>query len=255
MDERTGDGMDIEGLDLWYGEKQTLRGIDLHIPPRSVTAIIGPSGCGKSTLLRCLNRMNDLIENCRIEGAIRFQGEDINSRRTDLIDLRRRIGMVFQKPTPLPASVYDNVVYGCRMGGIRKRHILDTVFHRSMRMAGLYPELEERSDELATNLSGGQQQRLCIARALAMQPEVLLFDEPCSALDPLATAKVEETIKRLKDTLTIVIVTHNMQQARRVSDNTVFMLDGRNIETGETSMIFSGPKDDRTRAYVEGRFG
>jgi len=249
------DGIKIEGLNLWYGKKQALKDVGFHIPPRSVTAIIGPSGCGKSTLLRCINRMNDLVDGCRVEGKIGFRGEDINSRKTDLIDLRRRIGMVFQRPTAFPDSVYENVVFGCRMGGIRKRHVLDAVFDRSLKEAGLYPELDDRDGEMATNLSGGQQQRLCIARALAMEPEVLLFDEPCSALDPLATAKVEETVVRLKEHLTIVIVTHNMQQARRVSDHTVFMMDGAVVEMDRTKDLFTCPSDPRTLSYVEGRFG
>jgi len=255
MESGLADGIEIEGLNLWYGKKHALKDIDLYIAPKNVTAIIGPSGCGKSTLLRCFNRMNDLINGCMTEGRILFHEEDICEKGTDLIDLRRRIGMVFQRPTPFPLSVYDNVVYGLRMGGVRSKRLLGDVYKRSMEASGLYSELEERHLEMATNLSGGQQQRLCIARALAMEPEVLLFDEPCSALDPIATARIERTIQNISKDVTVIIVTHNLQQAKRISDRTVFMLDGEMIECGETDTIFNEPEMERTKAYVEGMFG
>jgi len=248
--------IDIRDIDFAYGEKQVLYDVTLEVPPQAVTAFIGPSGCGKTTLLRCINRMNDLIESARIiQGAIYLGGVDINSSQVDVVDLRRRVGMVFQKSNPFPKSIYDNIAYGLRIAGIRKRSQIDEAVEKSLRGAALWDEVKDRLDEGALGLSGGQQQRLCIARALAVEPDVILMDEPCSALDPIATAKIEELIQELKREYTIVIVTHNMQQAGRVSDHTGFFYLGRLIEFGPTSKIFSNPSQKRTEDYITGRFG
>jgi phosphate transport system ATP-binding protein len=245
----------IESLSLWYGEKRALRQISMAIPEQRITAYIGPSGCGKSTLLRCLNRLNDLIDGVRIEGKIRIGGTDIYDANLDVTELRKRVGMVFQKSNPFPKSIYDNVVYGPRILGIRSRSELDRIAEQSLRAAALWEEVSDRLQDSALGLSGGQQQRLCIARAVAVEPEVLLMDEPCSALDPIATAKIEELMLELKQRYTIVIVTHNMQQAARVSDYTGFMLLGELVEFGVTKELFTNPRDRRTEDYITGRFG
>jgi phosphate transport system ATP-binding protein len=248
--------IEVDNLDFAYGSNQILHGVNLAIPPKAVTAFIGPSGCGKTTLLRCLNRMNDLIESSRIlRGAIRIDGEDINAVGMDVVELRRRVGMVFQKSNPFPKSIYDNVAYGLRIAGITKRSLVDEAVERSLRASALWDEVKDRLHLSGYGLSGGQQQRLCIARALAVEPEIVLMDEPCSALDPIATAKVEELIHGLKERYTIVIVTHNMQQAGRCSDNTAFFYLGRLIEFGETTKIFSNPSQRQTEDYITGRFG
>lgn len=248
--------IDIENVDFAYGTLQVLHGVDLDIPARAVTAFIGPSGCGKTTLLRCINRMNDLIEGAAItKGAIRLDGVNINDASVDVVDLRRRVGMVFQKSNPFPKSIYDNVAYGLRIAGIAKRSLIDEAVEKSLRSAALWDEVKDRLEKSAWGLSGGQQQRLCIARALAVEPEVILMDEPCSALDPIATAKVEELIHQLKQEYTIVIVTHNMQQAGRCSDHTAFFYLGKLIEFGPTSKIFSNPGERKTEDYITGRFG
>jgi phosphate transport system ATP-binding protein len=243
-------------VNLWYGEKQALFEVALEIPERQVTAMIGPSGCGKSTFLRCLNRMNDVIDICRVEGEIRLDGEDIYDRRLDVVQLRARVGMVFQKPNPFPKSIYDNVAYGPRIHGLaRTKSELDEAVETSLRAAGLWKEVNDRLNQPGTSLSGGQQQRLCIARAIAVSPEVILMDEPCSALDPIATAHIEELIDELRRNFTIVIVTHNMQQAARVSQNTAFFHLGKLIEYNETDQIFTNPKQSMTQDYITGRFG
>jgi len=248
--------IEIEHLDFKYGDHQVLFDVHLEIPARAVTAFIGPSGCGKTTLLRCLNRMNDLVDGARItKGAIRIEGVDINDSSVDVVDLRRRVGMVFQKSNPFPKSIYDNVAYGLRIAGITKRSTIDEAVERSLRSAALWEEVKDRLHVSGYGLSGGQQQRLCIARALAVEPEIVLMDEPCSALDPIATAKVEELIRQLKEQYTIVIVTHNMQQAGRCSDNTAFFYLGRLIEVDATVKIFSNPAQRQTEEYITGRFG
>jgi phosphate transport system ATP-binding protein len=248
--------IEIEHLDFAYGNHQVLHDVNLSIPPRAVTAFIGPSGCGKTTLLRCLNRMNDLIDGARItRGSIRIEEVDINAPNVDVVDLRRRVGMVFQKSNPFPKSIYDNVAYGLRIAGVTKRTLLDEAVERSLRSAALWDEVKDRLHVSGYGLSGGQQQRLCIARALAVEPEVVLMDEPCSALDPIATAKVEELIRQLKQQYTIVIVTHNMQQAGRCSDRTAFFYLGRLIEADATTKIFSNPGQRQTEEYITGRFG
>ncbi len=244
-----------ENVDFFYGDKHALKSIDLDIAEKRATALIGPSGCGKTTLLRCLNRMNDLILNTRFSGQIVMDGNNIYDPRTDVIQLRRRIGMIFQKWNPFPKSIYENVVYGLRIVGINNRRLLDEVVEKNLRRAALWDEVKDILHRSATALSGGQQQRLCIARALAVEPEVLLMDEPCSALDPISTAKIEELIHELKDTFTIVIVTHNMQQAARVSDYTAFFYLGELIEFGETETIFTAPANRQTEDYITGRFG
>lgn len=249
------DKIQIRDLNLWYGSFQALKDINLDIPANEITAFIGPSGCGKSTLLRCLNRMNDLIEGCRLTGTITLDGEDIYREDQDVVLLRKRVGMVFQKPNPFAMSVYDNVAYGPRIHGIRDRKQLDRIVEQSLKDAAIWDELKDRLKKSALGLSGGQQQRLCVARALAVQPEVLLMDEPTSALDPISTAKIEELIQRLKEKYTIVIVTHNMQQAVRISDHTGFFLLGELVEFGKTDQVFSMPKDKRTENYITGRFG
>jgi phosphate transport system ATP-binding protein len=246
---------DVRDLSLWYGEKQALRTIALKIPPRRITAFIGPSGCGKSTLIRCLNRLNDLVEDVRIEGDVLFEGDSIFDPRLDVNLLRKRIGMVFQKSNPFPKSIWENVAYGCRLQGINKRSVLDDVVEKSLRGAALWDEVHDRLHDSALGLSGGQQQRLCIARAIAVEPEVILLDEPCSALDPIATAKIEELMQNLKDEYTQVIVTHNMQQASRVSDYTAFLYLGELIEFGETEKLFIKPEKQQTEDYITGRFG
>jgi phosphate transport system ATP-binding protein len=246
----------VDDVDFAYGNEQVLHDVTLGIPPRAVTAFIGPSGCGKTTLLRCINRMNDLIDGARvIRGAIRIDGIDINEPEVDVVDLRRRVGMVFQKSNPFPKSIYENISYGLRIAGVTKRSRLDEAVEKSLRAAALWDEVKDRLDANALGFSGGQQQRLCIARALAVEPEIVLMDEPCSALDPIATAKVEELIHQLKTQYTIVIVTHNMQQAGRCSDHTAFFYLGRLIEFGPTAKIFSNPGEHRTEDYITGRFG
>lgn len=244
-----------EHLNLYYGENQALRDISVSIPRNQVTALIGPSGCGKSTLLRCFNRLNDLVEGVRIEGRILFEGRDIHDPDCDVVELRKRIGMVFQKPNPFPSSIYDNVAYGPRVHGVRGRKVLDAIVRESLEAAALWDEVADRLHDSAMGLSGGQQQRLCIARTLAVEPEIVLMDEPCSALDPIATSKIENLINDLKEHYTVVIVTHNMQQAARVSDVVGFMYLGRLIEFGPTARIFENPQEELTNNYVTGRFG
>lgn len=248
------DKITVEKLDLFYGSFQALKEITLNIPANEITALIGPSGCGKSTLLKSLNRMNDLVEGCRIEGSIRLDQEDIYGDM-DVNLLRKRVGMVFQKPNPFPMSIYDNIAFGPRTHGIRSKAKLDNIVERSLRDAAIWDEVKDRLKKPALGMSGGQQQRLCIARALAVAPEVLLMDEPTSALDPISTAKVEELAMELKKQYTIVIVTHNMQQAVRISDKTAFFLLGEMIEFGETEKIFSMPENKKTEDYITGRFG
>ncbi|HNQ54714.1 MAG: Trehalose/maltose import ATP-binding protein MalK [Euryarchaeota archaeon ADurb.Bin190] len=239
-------------VNLWYGEKQALKDICLEIPENKITALIGPSGCGKSTFIRCLNRMNDLVANIRIEGQILYDDIDIYGKDIDVVELRKSIGMVFQKPNPFPMSIYDNVAYGPRIHGQRN---IDKIVENSLKDAALWEEVSERLDQPALGLSGGQQQRLCIARTLAMKPDVILFDEPCSALDPISTGKIESLMEGLKDNYTQVIVTHNMQQAARISDCTAFFLLGELIEMGETKRIFEMPQEKSTEDYITGRFG
>jgi len=246
--------IEVENLNLWYGEKQALKNISMQIPKNSVTALIGPSGCGKSTFIRCLNRMNDLIKNCRVEGKVSIEGEDIYEKGVDVVELRKRVGMVFQKPNPFPMSIYDNIAYGPRIHGVNKKD-LDGIVEFALRSAALWNETSDRLKSTAFSLSGGQQQRLCIARTLAVKPEIILFDEPCSALDPISTSRIEELIMNLKKDYTIVIVTHNMQQAARVSDYTGFFLMGELIEFGQTRQIFHNPKEQSTEDYITGRFG
>jgi len=245
----------IRDFNLWYGASQALYNVNMSVERGLVTALIGPSGCGKSTLLRCINRMNDLIDSVRVSGQMLYEEKDIFSPRLDVIALRKTMGMVFQKPNPFPMSIFENVIYPLRVDGIRDKKVLQETARKALRGAALWDEVEDRLQENALGLSGGQQQRLCIARAIAAEPDVLLMDEPCSALDPVATAKIEDLIDELKGRYTIVIVTHNMQQAARVSDNTAFMYLGRLIEYGKTSRIFTNPKVEKTMEYVTGRFG
>jgi phosphate transport system ATP-binding protein len=245
----------IDRLSLWYGAAQALHEISLRIPERKITAFIGPSGCGKSTLLRCINRLNDLIDEVEVDGDIRFEGGSIYDARVDINNLRKRIGMVFQKSNPFPKSIYENVAYGCRIQGIHAKRDLEPIVEKSLRSAALWDEVKDRLQENALGLSGGQQQRLCIARAIAVEPEVVLLDEPCSALDPIATAKIEELMQDLKSQYTLVIVTHNMQQASRVSDYTAFLYLGRLIEYGLTEKLFINPMKKQTEDYITGRFG
>ena len=242
-------------VNLSYGDNHVLHDVTMDMERSRVTALIGPSGCGKSTLLRCLNRMNDLIDNVRIWGEIRVKGLDINATTTDVIEVRRRVGMVFQKSNPFPKSIYENVVYGLRIAGINDKTTLDEACERSLRGAALWDEVKDRLDESGLGLSGGQMQRLCIARAIAVEPEIILMDEPCSALDPIATLKIEELMYQLKEKYTIVIVTHNLQQAARVSDKTAFFWLGRLVEFGPTAEMFTAPKDKLTEDYITGRFG
>ncbi len=246
---------EIERLDAWYGTNQALREVSLTIAEQQITAIIGPSGCGKSTFIRCLNRINDLVPGFRVMGSLRFKGQDIYDGELDPIGIRLRIGMVFQKPNPFPKSIYENVAYGPRLCGIAERQRLDALVEESLKKAALWDEVKDKLRHMAWALSGGQQQRLCIARALAVEPEVLLLDEPTSALDPIATAKIEELLVDLKKSYTMVIVTHNMQQAARVSDTTAFFMLGKLVEFGPTSMMFTNPKEKLTEDYVTGRFG
>jgi phosphate transport system ATP-binding protein len=248
--------MSSRDVNVYYGDKHALKNVSLDIPERRVTALIGPSGCGKSTYLRCLNRMNDVIEGCRVTGEIRLDGEDIYHPSLDVVALRARVGMVFQKPNPFPKSIYDNVAYGPRIHGMASTKAeMDEIVEDSLRRAGLWEEVRDRLQDAGTGLSGGQQQRLCIARAIAVSPEVILMDEPCSALDPIATARIEELMDELKQNFTIVIVTHSMQQAARVSQRTAFFHLGILVEEGETSDIFTSPRDQRTQDYITGRFG
>ena len=249
------DIMTVQGLDLWYGDHQALHDISMNIPEKSITALIGPSGCGKSTFLKTLNRMNDLIPGVKITGDVRYRDQDIFAPGTDVNELRREIGMVFQKPNPFPMSIYDNIAYGPRTHGIKNRARLDEIVEKSLRGAAIWDEVKDRLKKNALGLSGGQQQRLCIARALAVEPEVLLMDEPTSALDPISTSKIEELAMQLKEQYTIVIVTHNMQQAARISDRTAFFLLGELVECGDTQQLFSQPQDKRTEDYITGRFG
>ena len=249
------DIMTVQGLNLWYGDHQALHDISLNIPEKSITALIGPSGCGKSTFLKTLNRMNDLIPGVKITGDVRYRDQDIFAPGTDVNELRREIGMVFQKPNPFPMSIYDNIAYGPRTHGIKNRAKLDEIVEKSLRGAAIWDEVKDRLRKNALGLSGGQQQRLCIARALAVEPEVLLMDEPTSALDPISTSKIEELAMQLKEQYTIVIVTHNMQQAVRISDRTAFFLLGELVECGDTQQLFSQPQDKRTEDYITGRFG
>jgi phosphate transport system ATP-binding protein len=246
---------EIDRLSLDYGAARALHEISLTIPRRQITAFIGPSGCGKSTLLRCLNRMNDLVDGVRTEGDVRFDGESILGPMVDVNELRKRIGMVFQKSNPFPKSIYDNVAYGPRVHGVKSRAALDEIVERSLRNAALWDEVKDRLEESAMGMSGGQQQRLCIARAIAVEPEVVLLDEPCSALDPVATAKVEDLMLELVKDYTLIVVTHNMQQASRVSDRTAFLYLGRLIEYGETEELFVKPREKQTEDYITGRFG
>ncbi len=252
-----GNKIEIEsrGLNLWYGNSQALKDITIAMPENKVTAIIGPSGCGKSTFIRCINRMNDLIKDCRVTGELLFEGGNIYDRVVDVVMLRKKIGMVFQKPNPFPMSVYDNITYGPRLHGVRNKGELDRIVEETLKSSALWHEINDKLDRSALDLSGGQQQRLCIARTLAVKPKVILFDEPCSALDPISTAKIEDLINNLKRDYTIVIVTHNMQQAARVSDHTAFFLLGELIEFGKTKQIFEMPEEKSTEDYITGRFG
>ena len=247
--------LSVQDLCLWYGSHQALKDINIEIPEKSITALIGPSGCGKSTFLKTLDRMNDLIPDVKITGSVKYKGEDIFEPSVDVSELRRQVGMVFQKPNPFPMSIYDNIAYGPRTHGVKSRAKLDEIVEQSLRGAAIWDEVKDRLKKNALGLSGGQQQRLCIARALAVEPEVLLMDEPTSALDPISTSKIEELAMELKDRYTIVIVTHNMQQAVRISDYTAFFLLGELVEFGGTEQIFSQPLDKRTEDYITGRFG
>ncbi len=247
--------MTVKDLCLWYGSHQALKDITIDIPEKSITALIGPSGCGKSTFLKTLNRMNDLVPDVKITGDVRYRDEDIFDPAQDVSELRREVGMVFQKPNPFPMSIYDNIAYGPRTHGIKNRAQLDEIVEKSLRGAAIWDEVKDRLQKNALGLSGGQQQRLCIARALAVEPAVLLMDEPTSALDPISTSKIEELAMQLKERYTIVIVTHNMQQAVRISDRTAFFLLGELVECGETETLFSTPRDKRTEDYITGRFG
>ena len=250
------DGIVVRDLNAWFGTTHVLRGIGVTIAPKAVTAVIGPSGCGKSTFVRCLNRMHEVVPGARVTGSVRVEGMDVYAPGVDPVQVRRKIGMVFQKPNPFPTmSVFDNVVAGLRLGGVRARSVLDEAAERALRQAALWDEVKDQLGKSGVSLSGGQQQRVCIARALAVEPEVLLMDEPCSALDPIATAKIEELILELRSTLTIVVVTHNMQQAARVSESTGFFLLGELVEFGVTRQLFTNPHDKRTEDYITGRFG
>ena len=245
----------MRNLDLYYGNFQALKGLNMEIPANQITAFIGPSGCGKSTCIKTINRMNDLVNGCRIEGKVEIDGEDIYDPRTDVTLLRRRAGMVFQKPNPFPMSIYDNIAYGPRVHGIKNRKKLDELVENSLRGAALWEDVKDRLKDSALGMSGGQQQRLCIARALAVQPDILLMDEPTSALDPISTLKIEDLMQELKKTYTVVIVTHNMQQAGRIADRTAFFLLGEIVEYDDTAVMFNTPHDKRTEDYITGRFG
>jgi phosphate transport system ATP-binding protein len=246
---------ELKNIDLYYADNQAIKGIDMNIGRNKVTAFIGPSGCGKSTFIRILNRMNDLIPECRIEGSVQFEGQDAYAKDYDVIELRTKVGMVFQKPNPFPMSIYDNIAYGPRCQGVKNKAQLDEIVEQSLRRAALWDEVKDRMKDSAMGLSGGQQQRLCIARTIAMEPEVILMDEPTSALDPIATQKIEDLIVELKELYTIVIVTHNMQQAARISDDTAFFMLGELIEFGPTDKLFATPKNPKTEEYITGRFG
>ena len=247
--------IETKNLNLWYGDHQALFDVNIKIPEKSITALIGPSGCGKSTFLKTLNRMNDLVEGCRIEGEVLLNGEDIYSAKTDVTELRKKVGMVFQKANPFPLSIYDNVAYGPRIHGVKSKSKLDEIVERSLKSAAIWDETKDCLKKSALSLSGGQQQRLCIARSLAVEPEVLLMDEPTSALDPISTGKIEELAEELKKNYTIIIVTHNMQQAVRISDKTAFFLLGNLVEFGNTDDVFYRPKEKKTKDYITGRFG
>ncbi|MGD8538122.1 MAG: phosphate ABC transporter ATP-binding protein PstB [Candidatus Aminicenantes bacterium] len=252
---RNGIKMEAKNLNFWYGPKQALKSVNLKCPTNKVTALIGPSGCGKSTFIRTLNRMNDVIPSTRVEGEITLDGESILGPKVDVVELRKIVGMVFQKPNPFPKSIFDNIAYGLRVNGMKNRQKVEEIVTRSLKEAALWDEVKDRLKDNAFGLSGGQQQRLCIARTLAVEPEVILFDEPCSAIDPIATAKIEDLIHKLRDSYTVVIVTHNMQQAARVSDYTAFMMLGELIEYDETGKIFTNPSNKLTEDYITGRFG
>jgi phosphate transport system ATP-binding protein len=247
--------IEAKKLDFYYGNKKALKGISMVAPENKVTALIGPSGCGKSTFIRTLNRMNDVIPGTRIEGEVFVDGVDIYSQRIDVVELRRRIGMVFQKPNPFPKSIFDNIAYGLRINGVKAKKKIEEIVEKSLQEAALWDEVKDRLRENAFSLSGGQQQRLCIARSLAVEPEVILYDEPCSAIDPIATAKIEDLIQKQREKYTVVIVTHNMQQAARVSDYTAFLMLGELIEYGETPKLFTNPENKLTEDYITGRFG
>ena len=247
--------LSVSDLNLHYGDAHALKGINLDMAPHQVTSFIGPSGCGKSTLLRCFNRMNDLVESARIDGSIRFNGDEVNNPSSDVISLRRRIGMVFQQSNPFPKSIYENIVYGLRIAGVNDKSTLDEAVENSLKSAAIWNEVKDRLNDSALGLSGGQAQRICIARAIAVNPEIILMDEPCSALDPISTLKIEELIEELKSKYTIIIVTHNMQQAARVSDVTAFFYLGELIEAGSTRKIFTNPEKKQTEDYITGRFG
>ncbi len=247
--------IEVENLQFFYGESRAIHGVDIKFPEKQVTALIGPSGCGKSTLLRCFNRMNDLIDISRVEGKVLLSGQDIYDRSTDVIELRRQVGMVFQKPNPFPKSIYENVIYGLRIAGEKDKNLLDERVETCLKGAALWDEVKDRLQDSALGLSGGQMQRLCIARAIAVNPKVILMDEPCSALDPKSTARVEELIGELRKDFTIIIVTHNMQQAARVSDLTAFLFEGNLIEYGLTDQLFVKPSNKQTEDYITGRFG
>jgi phosphate transport system ATP-binding protein len=250
-----GEVMNLHDINVWYGDTHAIKGVSLDIQPRKVTALIGPSGCGKSTLLRTLNRMNDQIPGCRTTGSVKWRGVDILDPEVDPVPLRRDVGMVFQKPNPFPKSIYDNIAYGLRIGGITDKKTVDGIVERSLRDAAIWDEVSDRLGDSAMGLSGGQQQRICIARSLAIEPKVILMDEPCSALDPIATGKIEDLIFDLKKDYTVVIVTHNMQQAARVSDHTGFFYIGELVEFGDTTQIFENPGEELTERYITGRFG
>jgi phosphate transport system ATP-binding protein len=247
--------IEAKNLDFYYGNKKALKSISMVAPKNKVTALIGPSGCGKSTFIRILNRMNDVIPGTRVEGQVIIDGVDIYSQRIDVVELRRRIGMVFQKPNPFPKTIFDNIAYGLRINGMRDRKKIEAIVEKSLKEAALWDEVKDRLRDNAFSLSGGQQQRLCIARSLAVEPEVILYDEPCSAIDPIATAKIEDLIQKQREKYSVVIVTHNMQQAARVSDYTAFLMLGELIEYGETPQIFTNPKNKLTEDYITGRFG
>lgn len=247
--------LETKNLNLWYASKQALMDVSFQMQEKKVTALIGPSGCGKSTLIRCFNRMNDVIDICRVEGEVQYHGKNIYDKNVDVVEVRKKIGMVFQKPNPFPKSIYDNIAYGPRIQGVRDKKKLDKIVIKALKDAALWEEVSDRLNESAMGLSGGQQQRLCIARSLAIEPEIILMDEPCSALDPIATSKIEELIRDLVKDYTVIIVTHNMQQAARISDYTAYMYLGKLIEFGETTQIFENPKEELTENYITGRFG